>query len=528
MPRFWRTRGFRRRPPHSSRCAATFPRHVCASTGGVAGGPRPARGDGDPPRTAAGRRRRGGCLRAIRSGHGWLRTGRCLRDLLRVIGARHGTDACGRTPRRATRTSRSTSRPPPAPSSLPKTPRDCTGCSNITLSPPSPTRHSAPHSGDPERRLDRLCGQLSPDDLGEGRTGALRVLEALPPTLRTDVLERLLDDDYLIGRRGYAPGLRVGGDEAEQAGALAEPAPGRACRGGRTELAGMGSGPRASLRAALARRRASLGDLDGFERTLATISDTHLRARTLLVAFGRYPIGRAPRWLDLALDFTPRSPQLGVRCSGRWPPSGSQSSPSSTADRVGRPVARSIDVPPARRAPRRPARPRSVAAGRGRARRRTRAGTPAHASWAIGWRRPLTSDFGRGEDASRATLRLPRRHLTAAPTARPEGLRGAPSSVRSDEGTLHLTCVACSEVRSAAEHELERVGLVGGDDGTDLAPRSTAKPAFLFGRFLSRLSQYRGLPVPQKRHLPDQRPLISMRWRPWICVSRDALGTEWK
>jgi phage terminase small subunit len=42
-------------------------------------------------------------------------------------------------------------------------------------------------------------------------------------------------------------------------------------------------------------------------------------------------------------------------------------------------------------------------------------------------------------------------------------------SGRSDEGTLHLTCIARSEVRSAAEHGLERVGFVGGDDGTDLA-----------------------------------------------------------
>ena len=218
----------------------------------------------------------------------------------------------------------------------------------------------------------------------------------------------------------------MGGNEAEQAGALAEPAPGRACRGGRTELrhgqrsAGKLAGP------ALA-RRASLGDLDGFERTLATISDTHLRARTLLVAFGRYPIAVLPRWVDLALDFTPEV--AATQRALLWPLAAERlAEPVVHGRRVGRTVARSIDVPAARRALRRPARPRSVAAGRGRARRRTRAGTPAHASWAIGWRRPLTSDFGRGEDASRATLRLPRRHLTAAPTARPEGLRGAPSS----------------------------------------------------------------------------------------------------
>jgi len=35
-----------------------------------------------------------------------------------------------------------------------------------------------------------------------------------------------------------------------------------------------------------------------------------------------------------------------------------------------------------------------------------------------------------------------------------------------------------------------------------LRPRSTTKPALLFGRFLSKLAQYRGSPVPQKRRLP--------------------------
>jgi hypothetical protein len=39
----------------------------------------------------------------------------------------------------------------------------------------------------------------------------------------------------------------------------------------------------------------------------------------------------------------------------------------------------------------------------------------------------------------------------------------------SDEGPLHLTCVARSKVGSTAEHGLECVGLVGGNDGTDLA-----------------------------------------------------------
>ena len=118
---------------------------------------------------------------AIRSGHGWLRTGRCWR---RPSQSDRG-EARNRSPWSVPepRTSRSTSRPPPAPSSLPKTPRGCTGCSNITLSPPSPTRHSARTPVIREQHLDRLCGQLSPDDLGEGRTGALRVLEALP-TLR--------------------------------------------------------------------------------------------------------------------------------------------------------------------------------------------------------------------------------------------------------------------------------------------------------------------------------------------------------
>ena len=93
------------------------------------------------------------------------------------------------------------------------------------------------------------------------------------------------------------------GNEAEQAGALAEPAPGRLVEEA-VPNSGMGSGPRASLRPRWA-PPGSLGDLREFERTLATISDTHLRARTLLVAFGRYPIAVLPRWLDLALDFTP-------------------------------------------------------------------------------------------------------------------------------------------------------------------------------------------------------------------------------
>ena len=241
---------------------------------------------------------------AIRSGHGWLRTGRCLRDLLRVIGARHGTEALWSYAERGD----------------PDLQIYVTTASGAELAAEDPARlhrllehHPepaladaalGPHSGDPEQHLDRLCGQLSPDDLGEGRTGALRVLEALPPTLRTDVLERLLDDDYLIGRRGYVQDYEWAATRLSrlahslslrQVGLVEEAVPN----------SGMGSGPRASLRAALARRRASLGDLDGFERTLATISDTHLRARTLLVAFGRYPIAVLPRWLDLALDFTP-------------------------------------------------------------------------------------------------------------------------------------------------------------------------------------------------------------------------------
>lgn len=61
-------------------------------------------------------------------------------------------------------------------------------------------------------------------------------------------------------------------------------------------------------------------------------------------------------------------------------------------------------------------------------------------------------------------------------------------------------------------------GFSGVTMGLILPPRSTTKPAFFFGRFVSRLAQYRGLPVPQMRHLPDQTPLISMRWRPLICV----------
>ena len=51
---------------------------------------------------------------------------------------------------------------------------------------------------------------------------------------------------------------------------------------------------------------------------------------------------------------------------------------------------------------------------------------------------------------------------------------------------------------------------------------------FFFGRFLSRCARYRGFPVPQKRHLPDQTPSISMRWRPLDLRVRNSLGAEWE
>ena len=62
--------------------------------------------------------------------------------------------------------------------------------------------------------------------------------------------------------------------------------------------------------------------------------------------------------------------------------------------------------------------------------------------------------------------------------------------------------------------------------GLTLRPRWTTKPAFFFGRFVSRLAQYRGLPVPQMRHLPDQTPLISIRSKSFDLRIRDALVTR--
>jgi hypothetical protein len=161
-----------------------------------------------------------------------------------------------------------------------------------------------PYSGDPEWWLDQFCAWLSPEDLGEGDGATLLKLETLSPELRPVVLEQLLDDDYLTARRGYISGYAWAADRLgrlahslslRQVGLVEEAVPKK----------DMGSGPRAELRAALARRRAALGDLNGFERTWGTISHSNLRVRTLLIALGRYPAARLPRWLDLALSFAP-------------------------------------------------------------------------------------------------------------------------------------------------------------------------------------------------------------------------------
>ena len=172
---------------------------------------------------------------------------------------------------------------------------------------PYPTQITAAlaaHLGDSERALDQVCEQLSVGELGEGQIDGLRVLEALPPGLRTVVLERVLNDDYLTGRRGYVSDYEwamtrlsrlAHSLSLRQVDLVEEAIP-----------SGMGSGPRSTLRAALARRRAALQDLDGFERTWRTIASTELRARTLFVALGRYPDPQLPRWLDLSLSFDPR------------------------------------------------------------------------------------------------------------------------------------------------------------------------------------------------------------------------------
>jgi hypothetical protein len=161
---------------------------------------------------------------------------------------------------------------------------------------------------DPARASAALgsLGDLpTPEDLGEGRRAALRVLEALPPALRPDVLERLVSDAYLVGRRGLVTDYDWA---ATRLGWLAHSMSRRqvdVVEEALSRAKTIGSSPRANLRAALARRRAALGDLDGFERTWATIADTNLRVRTLLVAHERYPVADFPRWLRLALTFEP-------------------------------------------------------------------------------------------------------------------------------------------------------------------------------------------------------------------------------
>lgn len=234
----------------------------------------------------------------------WLEKGRCMRDLLRATAARHGIDAVWRS----------------AEGGDPQMQLYAMTACGAELDADNPRRlrrladnHPEPalastalltSSDAPERWLDQLRTRLSPESLGEGHGFALRVLETLPPELRPVVLERLLDDDYLTARQGYV-------SEYEWAetrlGQLAHSLSMRQVDlvEGAVPERGMGSAPRAQLRAALARRRAALGDLNGFERTWGTISDSGLRVRTLLVALGRYPVACIPRWLDLAISFEP-------------------------------------------------------------------------------------------------------------------------------------------------------------------------------------------------------------------------------
>jgi len=99
-------------------------------------------------------------------------------------------------------------------------------------------------------------------------------------------------------------------------------------------------------------------------------------------------------------------------------------------------------------------------------------------------------------------------------------------SGRSDEGTLHLTGIARYEVRSAAEHGLERIGLVGGDDGTDLASEVDDKAS----RLVRSLPVEVG-PVPRVARSPEA-PLAGPKaldldgLKALDLRVRDALGTE--
>src|SRR6202048_2016207 len=81
---------------------------------------------------------------------------------------------------------------------------------------------------------------------------------------------------------------------------------------------------------------------------------------------------------------------------------------------------------------------------------------------------------------------------------RRRSLAEVPKSGRSDEGSLHLTGVARSEVCSVAEHGLERVGLFGGDDGTDLASEVDDEADLLLRSLRVEVG-----PVPRVARSPD-------------------------
>jgi hypothetical protein len=97
---------------------------------------------------------------------------------------------------------------------------------------------------------------------------------------------------------------------------------------------------------------------------------------------------------------------------------------------------------------------------------------------------------------------------------------------RSDEGTLHPTGVARSEVRSVAEHGLELVGFVGGDDGIDLAPKVDDEAGLLLRSLRVEVG-----PVPRVACSPDA-PLAGPDTLDLDALEtldlrvRDALGTE--
>ena len=99
-------------------------------------------------------------------------------------------------------------------------------------------------------------------------------------------------------------------------------------------------------------------------------------------------------------------------------------------------------------------------------------------------------------------------------------------SDRSDEWTLHLTGIARSEVRSAAEYGLERVGLVGGDDGTDLATEVDDKASPLVRSLPVEVG-----PVPRVARSPEVLPARPETLDPDALKAldlrvRDTLGTE--